>query len=315
MTMRHEALLYGDDRDYVAGIRQFVDGGARAGEPVLVAVPAPRLALLRRELPDPVRFVDMTEAGRNPGRIIPAVLHAFIEEHPGARVRIVGEPIWPGRPADIYPRCVQHEALINLALADRPAAIMCPYDTRGLAPEAVDDALRTHPVVVESGVRRGSPRYAEPEAVVAAFNRPLPEPHTPPAVLIFGAGELAAVRRFVREHGARAGLPPDRVDDLLIVVNELATNALVHGRGPGTLRLWPDDDGVMCEVLDRGRPAGALLLAGRVPPALYSEHGRGLVLVNLLCDAVHVHAGPDATAVRLHVLRSPAGDPGSPVRS
>lgn len=307
MVMRHEALFYASDGDYVDGIAQFVDGGARAGEPVLVAVPAPRLDLLSRALTGlghgEVRYVDLVEAGRNPGRIIPAVLHAFLDEHPGRRVRMVGEPIWPGRPADIYPRCVQHEALINLALADRPAAILCPYDARRLAPQVLSDALRTHPVVVQAGVRRGSNRYAQPEAVVAAFNRPLPEPSTPVAALIFDGGELPVVRRFVREHAARAGLPPDRVNDLLVAVNEVATNALMHGRGPATLRLWQDERGVACEVRDRGEPARALLLAGRLPPALDSEHGRGLMLANLLCDAVHVHAGPDATTVRLHMPR------------
>ena len=61
----------------------------------------------------------MAEAGRNPGRILPAVLHAFADDHPRARVRIVGEPVWAGRTPVEYPACAQHEALINGSLAGR----------------------------------------------------------------------------------------------------------------------------------------------------------------------------------------------------
>lgn len=304
MTMRHEALLYANDGDYLAGARDFVEAGLAAAEPVLVAVPDGRLDLLRRGLNGAggrVRFVDMAQVGRNPGRIIPGLLHAFVAEHAGRRVRMIGEPIWPGRPADAYPRCVQHEAMINLALADRPATILCPYDAQRLEPEALADAARTHPVLVQAGTRRTSSGYATPEAVMAAYNRPLPEPPTPPAVLIFDSGELPVVRQFVGDVAVRASLPPERVDDLLVAVNELATNAVTHGRGPATLRVWHEDDSLVCEVRDGGEMTN--LLAGRIPPPHTSEGGRGLMLVNLLCDLVHIHTRRASTTVRLHMAR------------
>lgn len=302
MIMRHEALFYADDDAYLHGVREFIDGGLIVGDPVLVAVPTPRLRLLRRALggaASRVRLLDMARAGRNPGRIIPAVLHAFVTEHAGRWARIIGEPIWPGRPADVYPRCVQHEALINLALADRDVTILCPYDTTGLAPAALADAVRTHPVLVESGTRRVSDGYTAPESVVASFNRPLPEPPTAPAVLIFDTGELPAVRRFVAGVAEPAGMRDERLDDLLVAVNELATNAVTHGRGPATLRVWRDGDGLVCEVSDGGQMTD--VLAGRIPPAHSSEGGRGLMLVNLLSDAVHIHTRQTSTTVRFHM--------------
>ena len=121
----HEALFYRDTGDYLAGTVPFVETALARREPVLVAVPRARIDLLTAALEGraaSVRFVDMTRAGRNPGKIIPWVLHAFLEEHAGAPVRIIGEPIWAGRSTDEYPACVQHEALINVAFAGMVAS-------------------------------------------------------------------------------------------------------------------------------------------------------------------------------------------------
>ena len=122
----------------------FIRDGLAAGEPVAVAVPGPNLRLIRDALGADAAQVllrDMTVAGRNPGRIIPTVLLAFANAHPGRRVRLIGEPIWPGRSAAEYPACAQHEALINAAFAGRPATILCPYNTELLNPVWVSRRL------------------------------------------------------------------------------------------------------------------------------------------------------------------------------
>src|SRR5690348_12702806 len=110
-AFQHEALVYRTPEELLAGTVPFVEAGLAADEPVLVAVPAANIELIRDAMTaasGAVRFVDMTEAGRNPGRIIPGVLHAFVDEHAPCRVRVIGEPIWAGRSAAEYPACVQH---------------------------------------------------------------------------------------------------------------------------------------------------------------------------------------------------------------
>src|SRR4051812_42135150 len=95
----HPALLYRDADEYLAGTVPFVLEGLAGGEPVAVAVPGPNLQLIRDALggdAERVLLRDMTVAGRNPGRIIPSVLLAFANAHPGRRVRLIGEPIWAG---------------------------------------------------------------------------------------------------------------------------------------------------------------------------------------------------------------------------
>ncbi|MEV7226045.1 sensor histidine kinase [Polymorphospora sp. NPDC051019] len=294
----HEALFYTGDDDYLETTVPFVEAGLAAGEPVLIAVPAPGLHLLRRfDGVEGVRLVDMVEAGRNPARIIPGVLHAFTASHPGRPVRVVGEPIWPGRAAADYPRCVQHEALVNLAFADQPVRILCPYDAVRLDLDVLADAASTHPVLTRGGDRRASLGYAHPERIVDAFNRPLPEPGTPATVLVFEAAGLSGVRGLVVALATEAGLRPGRVTDLRIAVNELATNAVANAPGPAVLRVWTEPDGLLCEIT--GSSVLTDRLAGRIPPPHTTERGRGLLLVNLLCDLVHVHTTDDSTTVRL----------------
>ena len=50
---------------------------------------------------------------------------------------------------------------------------------------------------------------------------------------VFDADSLYALRAAVAAHGAQAGLPPGRADDLVIAVHELAANAVRHGAGHG----------------------------------------------------------------------------------
>src|SRR4051812_28437618 len=98
---RHEAFFYGSDGEFLAGCVPFVRAGVAAGEPVMVALIPERLTLLRDALGEEgagVRFVDMSQLGRNPARILPAwrefVDRAGADGHP---VRGIGEPIWAGR--------------------------------------------------------------------------------------------------------------------------------------------------------------------------------------------------------------------------
>jgi len=302
----HEALLYRDPTSYLDGTVPFIRDALSGGAPVLVAVPRANGELVRQELgwaADQVRFLDMTVDGRNPARIIPAVLHAFVTEHTGRFPHIIGEPIWPGRSAAEYPACVQHEALINSVFESTPAAILCPYDARTLEPEVLADAASTHPVLVSTNGRRPSRQYAEPAHVVAAFNRPLPAPPPVAELLLFdGVDDLAALRDFVQKHALDAGLAQDRVVDLQVAVNELATNTVRHAGGRGAARMWCAEGHVVCEICDAGHITD--LHVGRVPPDITSEGGRGLLLTNYLCDLTRLHTEPGATAVRLFMRLS-----------
>jgi anti-sigma regulatory factor (Ser/Thr protein kinase) len=294
----HPALFYRGAAEYLAGTVPFVWGGLAADEPVAVAVPGDNLALLRRELGADaarVRLLDMTEAGRNPGRIIPGVLRAFADSHPGRPVRIIGEPIWAARSAVEYPACAQHEALINLAFTGRDGTILCPYDADALAPDVLADAEVTHPVLIDGTGHRPSSGY-DPLGLVTRYNQPLPVPDG--AFELAGTTELAAVRALAHVRAAACGLGDDRVADVEVVVTELLSNSIEHGSGSGTVRFWGGDGEFVCEVHDHGRLTDPL--AGRHPASPCQPRGRGLLLVNQLADLVRLHTDDDGTTFRAY---------------
>ncbi|MGW0842308.1 anti-sigma factor RsbA family regulatory protein [Streptomyces sp. NPDC002787] len=298
----HPALFYRGEEQYTAGTVPFLVEGLAAGEAVAVAVPGPNLELIKKGMgasAAEVTFLDMTQAGRNPGRIIPGVLRAFADAHPAGRVRIIGEPIWAGRSAVEYPACVQHEALINAAFQGREVTILCPYDADALESEVLSDAFATHPVVIDAGVELPSDAY-DPERIVARYNQPLTSP--PGALsLSFDAEALPQARSFAVREAQQLGLAGERLQDLTLAVAELTTNSVVHGGGSGTLRIWAEGEQIVCEVHDRGRLTDPL--AGRRPPTRDQLGGRGLMLVHYIADLVRLHTAEDGTTIRFYLSR------------
>jgi anti-sigma regulatory factor (Ser/Thr protein kinase) len=297
-VLRHEALFYGDPVEFLAGVGAFLDQGLEAGEPVMAAVPGPRLELLRERYGEAVRYVDMTRLGRNPSRIIPAV-REWLEGRGNRAARFVGEPIWPGRSACEAAEGLRHEALLNLAFADDDVAILCPYDSSALDADVVGDAELTHPLLVCRGHTSGSARYADPKVVYAAADRALPPP-AGPVSRIDVTPDLADVRRFVSEHAASARLDDDRSFDLLVAANEAAANTLIHGDGRGVVSAWRDDSSLVLEISDRGGSIADPLIGRRMPDP-EKPHGRGLWMINQLCDLVELRPGAGGTTLRLHM--------------
>ncbi|GAB4006072.1 sensor histidine kinase [Glycomyces albus] len=301
----HPALFYSGADSYLAGTIPYIDAGLDAGEPVAVAVPTPNLASVRNALgacAEHVLLIDMAEAGANPGRIIPGVLHAFADAHFDHRVRLITESTWPGRTEIEYPACAQHEALINLAFTGRAATVLCPYDTAGLDRRMLADARATHPVLIDRNGHHYSHQY-DPDRVFNDYNQRLP---APPRSAIERAVEPATLdnaRWFLTSYGLKVGLSVTQLIDLEIAVTELLTNSIKHGGGTGILRVWADDRHLICDVSDGGHLTDPL--TGRRPAEGGQRHGRGLLLANHIVDLVRTHTSSSGTTVRIH-LRLPA---------
>lgn len=298
LEFRHEALLYEGADGFVDVTLPFLREGIEREEPALVVVSAAKIGMLRDELgadAKHVQFADMAYVGANPARIIPA-WQEFLDEHPGEVVRGIGEPIYPERTATELDECVRHEALLNVAFdGGRPWWLVCPYDLAALDPLVVHEAHRTHPGVWESGKPKPSEDYepAWPFAGVLA-DAPAGAP-----VVRFTAAPFDALRALVDAHATQAGLSAPRRDDVLLAVSELAANSLRHGGGWGELRVWPEQGGIVCEVRDEGVLTDPL--AGRRRPSPLETSGRGLWLVNQLCDLAQVRSSASGTTVRVFV--------------
>jgi anti-sigma regulatory factor (Ser/Thr protein kinase) len=300
----HEALLYADEDEFLRGTVPFLEHGLRAGEPMLVAVGADKIAAIVAALgrgADRVQFTDMARLGANPAQIIPA-WHDFVAARDADRpLRGIGEPIWAGRSTAELIECQRHESLLNLAFATTPAfRLLCPYDTRALPAKVIDEARRSHPRIVHGEEEQPSDAFRGLDAVARPFAAPMPEPPAEAECYWFDAERLPFLREVVAAHATLADLSPRRARDLAFAVNEVTTNSVRHAGGSGVLRMWTDDRAVLCEVRDVGRLDAPL--AGRLPPT-GDDGGWGLWLANQLCDLVQLRSYPAGSAVRLHMQR------------
>jgi anti-sigma regulatory factor (Ser/Thr protein kinase) len=159
------------------------------------------------------------------------------------------------------------------------------------------------PFVREAGVLRTSTSYPGAAALSAPFDDPLPDPPDTPALYIFQVGGLRETRSWVAARADAAGLPAERTADLLLALNEIATNSLTHGGG-GTVSVWRQDATVVCALHDGGRITDPLV--GRRRPAEDALGGRGLWIANQVCELVQVRTFATGTTVRLHMHVAPA---------
>jgi serine/threonine-protein kinase RsbW len=120
----------------------------------------------------------------------------------------------------------------------------------------------------------------------------------PAEMAYFEPGDLAAVRDFVRTEGEALGLPRLRAELLTVAVSELATNTLQHTHGGGRVTIWSEPGRIVCEIVDGGAPPSF----GRAMPAADQLRGRGLAIVERICDDVGLSRHADGTAITLTMV-------------
>ena len=303
-TFRHEALVYRDDDEFLDGVLSFVGEAVVCEEPVLVAVCEERIQLLKRALgarAERVQFSDMRELGSNPARIIPAWQAFLAAQAPEGRpVRGVGEPVWHGRSPAELSECGLHESLLNLAFEGGQAwRLLCPYDAGALEQRVIRAAERNHPLLSCDGEYRSSESYCPIDERAEVLEGALPVPAQEPQELAVGPGDLVGMRTSISRWAIDAGLGADRSEQLQLAVSEVATNSIRYGGGRGLVQMWSESHGLVCEIRDRGRIEDPLV--GCIRPSPSQVSGRGLWLVNQLCDLVQIRSGPAGSVVRLHM--------------
>ena len=298
-SLVHAALLYRHPEQLRIVLEEFVRDAGEAGEPCFVALPTAHLQEMGPMLEQAdtgVRTADMAEIGRNPACLIPMLLD-WIDEQSGPS-RVVSEALWPGRSYAASAECLRHEALLNIALADREVSVLCPYDAEHLDDGTLAGAELTHPHLIDEAGRRPSLSYGDPIEVARAAGWPQAEPAPPVSELAF-EGNLGQLRHALEAEPLLTDLDPVRRADFVFAVNEAANNAVRHGDGLARTRVWREDGEVVGEVATRSRIDDPL--AGRRTPAPDDPGGRGLWLINQVCDLVEVRSGGDGAIVRMHV--------------
>jgi anti-sigma regulatory factor (Ser/Thr protein kinase) len=302
---RHETLFYSGDDGFLRGTLPFINDALTAGEPVLVAVGDAKIELLRRALGHDARrvqFTDMRVLGENPARIIPA-WREFLEEHAsdGRHARGIGEPVWPGRSPAELTECERHESLLNVAFDGGQAwHLLCPYDVERLDARVLEAARRSHPLIAgENGESRINDAYGGGPTAPGPFDGSLPPPRVRPEELAFDREGLARLRHLLAGWASGLKLGCERTENLVLAVDELASNSVRYGGGGGTLQMWSENETLLVEIRDEGHIEESLV--GRTRPTPEQPAGRGLWLVNQLCDLVQIRSSPAGSVVRVHM--------------
>ena len=191
--------------------------------------------------------------------------------------------------------------VLNVAFDDPEFWLLCPYDTASLGPAVIDTARRNHPFLCEDGVSQTSGSFPGSEVLAARFDVPLPDPPPGAAAFDFNKENLSDLRSLVALCARKAGLSEDRSVELVLAVNEIATNSLIHGGGRGSLLAWSVPGGFVCDIRDKGDIADPLV--GRRRPSAFHDGGRGLWLANQLCELVQIRVDPRGNGRQ--VARSP----------
>lgn len=288
--LQHELVPFSGPGGFVAAAMDSAAEALADGSVPVIVARADDLAEIRAGLGDEGRTVvgiDRSVAGRNPARLIPTLQH-HVDATPGS-LHCIGQPARPEDSEAVRAEMALHDLMLQLpAFRSWDCRVTCAYDA-GLHADVVAELAASHR------------HQSDPEdAVDRVRARPLSPRPANSEELGVDRTTLTALRGFIERRAVRAGLDEERVDDLVYAVNEAVTNSICHGEGRARVSFWVGEDGaVTCEVRDRGWIRDPL--AGRIAPLPDRPSGRGLWLVNQLCDLVQLRSSPAGTLLRLHI--------------
>lgn len=126
-------------------------------------------------------------------------------------------------------------------------------------------------------------------------------------------GSLPPGRSFVCDALRREGWGDEALGDVAIAVSEALTNAVEYGSEPGApvvVEVAVRSRRARVRIVDEGRAGSCTPAPLRAAPPPSSVHGRGLIIMAALADALEVRRAGSGTEVRLAFSRARAPGPG-----
>lgn len=305
VALQHRAATFESRRDLMDQVRPLVAAALERGSTVALSVSAATRDALVEEFGERDQLVWLTDppAATHSGQTMAAQRAlqlrsltvmagpvVMVSEHRSELDGVDGS-FW-----------TEQDAAFNIALADLPIELTCFYPELPLHRSISDGAAINHPLLMSHGTVRPNPAHRNARAVLALHPAPVPELLGAPDLrLEFGAWQLNEVRTVVEKALVEAGYARSRAEDLVLAVNEVASNAVEHGASQADLSLWLGASGAVCEVHDRGTLTDPL--PGLQAPHSSQPRGRGIWIARQIVDSLHVWADATGTHVRMHAER------------
>ncbi|RBY95016.1 sensor histidine kinase [Blastococcus sp. TBT05-19] len=307
---RHDALLYDSVEELAAVAATFLLEGLAVGDGAVIAVSPGTAGVLREAVGDNplVLVLDQHSLYRSRTPTAITTFRGLAEQaSPGRRIRVVGEVDFGTSIAD-RTEWQRYEAVINHAFATSPLWGLCVFDTRRAPETVLATARSTHPHLVTPAGREGNPDYVAPASYLASLPVPdEPLERTAPALAVEDVTDFISLRRAIRALLTTVDGPPDLIEDYLLAVDEMTSNAARHGRRPVGVRLWTAPGQLVCTIRDAGAgPTDPFAGYGPAHGEDLSAGGMGLWLARQLCNHVALRRHGDGSSVRLSVDWTPS---------
>ncbi len=191
--------------------------------------------------------------------------------------------------------------MCNETHEDYGCEVTCVWDARRHPTVMIENVRRLHNHEVSLWGLEPSPDYVEPEEYLTGRSGlPL---EVPPGVdwevTVTRPEHFLGLRDDLRDWARRQGFKPSAAADVVVAVNEVATNGFLHGQPPIRVYAWHYARTLVIQVDDQGgTPIPAF--AGYRPPQARQESEYGLWLARQLADVVQTYTDGPTTSVRLH---------------
>ena len=113
----------------------------------------------------------------------------------------------------------------------------------------------------------------------------------------FTRDSVGKVCTLVRPAATRVAIAPRDIEDLLIAVSEVVTNAIRYAGGTGSITVQCLSAGLIVEIRDSG-PGLPDSLVAAIPPLDFPVEG-GLSRARLLCEELKILSSPLGVTVRM----------------
>jgi anti-sigma regulatory factor (Ser/Thr protein kinase) len=308
MGFAHVGVLYSSDEQLRDLLSPHLAEAVRRREHVLVVISEAAERVLRDALGEGAGRIQWGGSGLAHNRLgrMFASFGDYLDQRyrAGLPTRMIGEP-----GSDISPdRLSQYLRYVSMAYQIYGAygyPMLFLWDERRYSPEVLAHVRAVHPRLLGGDGMTINTESREPIDYLTAnaTSAPAAPVDLDLDVHLESADGLAELRRRLRSWGASTELSDGDTDDIVIAVDEIATNALEHGQPPARVRGWSTADALFVRIDDHGHN-GIPATTGYIRPPTNARRGRGIWMARHLADVLTTHNGPSGTTVALRFPRS-----------
>ncbi|HVT66123.1 MAG TPA: sensor histidine kinase [Trebonia sp.] len=309
----HSALITDSDESVRQLLAPAVRRALSEADQVFMVVSEDTGRLVQEELgaaADPLRWADTSAFYQRLGfayegfrGLLAAAQDGGHAIHVFAEPEVAGQAGDPGA-VDRTVAYLPYEAMCNETYARYGGEVTCLWDAQRHSSVIIDSVRSVHSHEVVAGGRKPSRGYTGAREYVAGHDEmPLPLPvRVDWSAGLMTADGLPPLRQGLRDWARQHGFTSPGVADVMLAVNEVATNGVLHGEPPVAVYAWRHRDTLIVQSDDSGGipipPA-----AGYEPPVPGRYGSRGLWLARQLADVVQTHTAGGRTSVRLFFPR------------